>query len=104
MDDPQLLAGTLSALIFIGSNFPMLYKSIKTRNLSSYSLGQLTLANVGNVIHWLYVASLPFGPIWFLHGFHTLVAIAMLALYTRYEILGKLRELSVNQKKIAVFK
>lgn len=85
-DNPQIIAGTVSALLFIGSNFPMLYKSVRTRNLSSYSLGQITMANIGNIIHWVYISSLPFGPIWFLHGFHTVVALVMLALYARYEL------------------
>jgi hypothetical protein len=28
------------------------------------------LANVGNLIYAVYVLSLPFGPVWALHGFH----------------------------------
>ncbi len=79
----QMLAGFTSSAIFIASNLPMLYKAYRTRNLRSYSLGHIGLANLGNLIHWLYVATLPAGPIWWLHGFNTLVAVLMLAGYLR---------------------
>lgn len=85
MADLQLLAGSLSSVIFVGSNLPMISKALRTRDLASYSLGHIGLANAGNVLHWLYVAGLPLGPIWFLHGFNTLVALLMLALYLRHE-------------------
>jgi len=64
----------------------MLLKAIKTRDLKSYSLGHLVLSNLGNLIHWVYVTSLPFGPIWFLHGFYTLVTAVMLIWYFHYEM------------------
>lgn len=86
VDDIQVFAGFVSSFIFIGSNFPMLYKALATRNLHSYSLSQIGMANVGNLIHWLYMMALPVGPIWILHGFHTAVALVMLALYLRFEI------------------
>lgn len=82
----QMLAGFTSSAIFICSNLPMLYKAYRTRNLRSYSLGHIGLANLGNLIHWLYVAALPAGPIWYLHGFNTLVALLMLGWYLRYEL------------------
>lgn len=81
-----LIAGSISAIIFVGSNLPMLAKALTTRNLKSYSLGQIGMANLGNLIHWIYVIGLPVGPIWFLHGFNTLVAGLMLAFYLRYEL------------------
>jgi len=81
----QLAAGTLSSVIFAASNLPMLTKVVKTKNLASYSLSQLALANLGNLIYWLYVVSLPFGPVWFLQGFYTITTGLMLLLYLRYE-------------------
>ena len=80
-----MIAGFGSSLIFILSNFPMVAKAVRTRNLASYSLGQILLANVGNLLYWLYVADLPLGPIWFLHGFNTAVALLMLSLYLCFE-------------------
>ena len=44
-----------------------------------------TLSNVGNLIHWIYVASLPVGPIWFLHGFFTVTTALMLVCYMRFQ-------------------
>lgn len=64
-----LLAGTLATLMFVSSNFPMLLKAFRAQDLRSYSLTHIALSNLGNLIHWVYVASLPVGPIWFLHGF-----------------------------------
>ncbi|MDT8307698.1 MAG: hypothetical protein RRC07_17320 [Anaerolineae bacterium] len=81
----QLLAGSLSTLIFVTSSLPMLYKALRTRDLSSYSLANIGLANAGNFLYWLYVLALPFGPIWFLHAFNTVVALLMLLLYLRHE-------------------
>lgn len=80
-----LLAGTLSTLMFVSSNFPMLVKAFRTQDLRSYSLTHIALSNVGNLIHWIYVASLPVGPIWFLHGFFTLTTGLMLLCYLRYQ-------------------
>lgn len=81
----QSFAGAVSTAIFVSSNVPMLFKAIRTKDLKSYSLGNLFLSNLGNLVHWVYVASLPFGPIWFLHGFYTLVTAVMLGWYFLYE-------------------
>jgi hypothetical protein len=86
MVDLQLFAGSLSSVIFIGSTFPMLYKAVRTRDLASYSLVNIGLANAGNLLYWFYVSSLPVGPVWLLHAFHTCVTLVMLALYLRYEM------------------
>lgn len=85
MADVQVIAGTVSSLIFVTSNLPMVAKAIRTRDLGSYSLAHIGLANVGNLLYWLYVLALPVGPVWFLHGFNTLVALLMLGLYLRHE-------------------
>lgn len=81
----QLLAGSLSSGLFILSNVPMLVKALTTRDMRSYSLAQIAIANLGNLLYWLYVAGLPLGPIWFLHGFNSAVAVVMFACYLRYE-------------------
>ena len=81
----QLAAGTVSSVIFAASNLPMLTKAVKTKSLESYSLSQIALSNLGNLIYWLYVVSLPFGPVWFLHGFFTITTGLMLLFYLRYE-------------------
>lgn len=82
----QMIAGFGSSLIFVISSLPMLYKAFRSKDLGSYSLAQIGMANGGNLLHWLYVAGLPFGPIWFLHGFNTAVAVLMLFCYLRYEL------------------
>lgn len=81
----QVLAGFASSAIFISSNLPMLFKAFKTKDLSSYSMGHLVLGNVGNAVYWLYVLSLPVGPVWFLQGFFSLASALMLFCYLRYE-------------------
>lgn len=77
----SVIAGTISTLIFTYSAVPMLQKAWKTKDLESYSLPNLILCNIGNVIHWFYVASLPVGPIWLLHGFASLSTLTMLVWY-----------------------
>ena len=42
----------------------------RSRDLTSYSLGNIVLANVGNTVHSIYVFSLPPGPVWLLHSFY----------------------------------
>ncbi len=79
------IAGSISTALFIASNVPMLYKAVSTRDLKSYSPGQILLSNLGNAIHWAYVLSLPVGPIWILHGFFTVTTAAMLGCYLRFE-------------------
>jgi uncharacterized protein with PQ loop repeat len=81
----QVIAGTTSSLLFITGSIPMLLKAFKTRNLRSYSLGNLVLNNVGNLVHWLYISGLPVGPIWLLHSFYTLTMLVMLVWYLRFE-------------------
>lgn len=82
----QMLTGFTSSAIFITSNLPMLMKAFRTKNLQSYSFGQIGLANIGNLIHWIYIASLPVGPIWYLHGFNSVATLLMLYWYLRYEM------------------
>lgn len=42
------------------------------------------LNNAGNLIYWFYVLSLPFGPIYFLHGFYTVATVTMAVWYRLY--------------------
>ncbi|WP_235939455.1 hypothetical protein [Occultella kanbiaonis] len=79
-----VLAGSISSVIFAGSVLPMVLKAVRTRDLASYSLGNLLLANTGNVVHSIYVYSLPAGPIWALHGFYLITTGLMLVLYLRH--------------------
>ncbi|NKX51688.1 hypothetical protein HER39_14175, partial [Arthrobacter deserti] len=82
--DVAVLAGGASTAIFAGSVMPMIVKAVRTRDLASYSLGNLLLANTGNLIHSVYVFSLPAGPLWVLHGFYLVTTAFMLAMYLRH--------------------
>jgi uncharacterized protein with PQ loop repeat len=79
-----VLAGAVSTVIFAGSTLPMLVKAARTKDLSSYSLGNIMLSNLGNVIHSIYVFHLPAGPMWVLHTFYLLSTALMLVWYLRY--------------------
>jgi len=78
------LAGLASTVIFAASILPMLVKAYRSRDLASYSLGNIALANLGNAVHSVYVYSLPPGPIWLLHTFHLVSSALMLGWYLRY--------------------
>jgi uncharacterized protein with PQ loop repeat len=83
-----VLAGIVSTIIFACSALPMLRKAARTKDLKSYSPGNIVLANVGNLVHSLYVFSLPLGPIWVLHGFYLVSSALMLFWYLRYTSIG----------------
>jgi uncharacterized protein with PQ loop repeat len=80
----QMLAGSISSLLFVTGNVPMLAKAFKTKNMRSYSLSNLVMVNVGNLLYWVYISSLPFGPIWLLHSFYTVTMVLLLLGYLRY--------------------
>lgn len=84
-----VIAGIISSIIFVTSNLPMLLKAFRTKNLQSYSLANIALSNVGNLVHCIYVFSLPAGPIWILHSFYMLTSVLMLLGYLRYELLSQ---------------
>lgn len=90
-----MIAGIISTGMFLVSTLPMLTKAFRTRDLHSYSLGNILLANGGNAVHSLYVFSLPPGPIWLLHSFHLVTTGLMLAWYLRYEYFPR-RQAGVN--------
>ena len=80
-----VIAGTASSIIFAASALPMLIKAYRTRDLASYSRSNILMANTGNVVHSVYVYSLPPGPIWLLHTFYFVSTAMMLVWYLQYE-------------------
>ena len=90
MTSPTLsvLAGAASTALFVSSTLPMLAKAWRTRDLASYSLGQLLLSNLGNAVYSVYVFSLPAGPIWALHCFYVVSTATMLVWFLRYGVQG----------------
>jgi uncharacterized protein with PQ loop repeat len=79
-----LAAGTVATVVFAASTLPMLGKALRTKDLASYSRGNLVLANVGNLVYSLYVFHLPAGPIWLLHTFYAATSALMLFWSLRY--------------------
>jgi uncharacterized protein with PQ loop repeat len=79
-----VLAGIASTVIFAASALPMLVKAWRTRDLASYSRGNIVLSNVGNAVHSIYVFSMPVGPIWLLHAFYLVSSALMLLWSVRY--------------------
>ena len=80
----QIIAGLVSSKIFATSTLTMLLKTMRTKNVDSFSLSSLVLSNVGNIVYWIYVFSLPCGPIYLLHGFYTVAMVIMLLFYIGY--------------------
>jgi uncharacterized protein with PQ loop repeat len=79
-----VIAGMISTTIFAASTLPMLWKARRSKDLSSYSLGNMVLANAGNVVHSIYVFDLPMGPVWALHSFYLISTGLMLFWYLRF--------------------
>jgi len=86
--DIAVLAGSVSTALFVGSYLPMLLKAFRTRDLDSYSRGNLVLATIGNALYSVYVFSLPLGPIWFLHLFYVITTLLMLVWHVRHAAPG----------------
>lgn len=86
-----VLAGSLSTILFAVGTLPMLIKAARTKELNSYSRGNLVLANVGNAVHSIYVFQLPPGPIWALHSFYIIASGLMLFWHLRYANRGPRR-------------
>ena len=82
--DVPVVAGMISTVLFAISTLPMLHKAARTKDLRSYSGGNIAMSNVGNAVHSVYVFSLPAGPIWILHCFYIVAAGLMLLWYLRY--------------------
>ena len=96
--DMAVLAGSLSTAIFVGSALPMLLKAARTRDLDSYSRGQLVLSNLGNAVNSVYVFSLPLGPIWLLHAFNLVCTMLMLAWHLQYAGRRPARAISLEEE------
>lgn len=79
------LAGGASTLMFAASMLPMLVRAARTKDLSSYSRGHLVLVSAGNLVHTVYVAQLPVGPIWVLHGCYVVAMAQMLIWHVRHQ-------------------
>ena len=77
-------AGAIASMVFAASVLPMLRKAVRSKDLGSYSRGNLVLANVGNAVYSVYVFTLPPGPIWLLHTFYILSSALMLVWSVRY--------------------
>ncbi|MPZ27405.1 MAG: hypothetical protein GEV12_13580 [Micromonosporaceae bacterium] len=90
-DSLAVVAGAISTVIFVVSTLPMLVKAARTKDLGSYSLGNILLSNVGNVVNTVYILHLPVGPVWALHGFHLVTTALMLFWYARYVLLRNRR-------------
>jgi uncharacterized protein with PQ loop repeat len=84
LQEAGVVAGTLSTTLFVFSYLPMLVKAFRTRDLRSYSASNLVVANVGNLVHSVYVFSLPPGPLWILHTFYVVSSALMLFWWWRY--------------------
>ena len=84
MTDVAVVAGSVATAVFIVSQLPMLTKAFRSKDLSSYSPLNLTLANAGNAVQTVYVVSLPIGPLWGLHAFNVLTSGLMLVWWARY--------------------
>ena len=78
------IAGIASTLIFAGSTLPMVARAVRTRDVSSYSRSHLFMTNAGNAVHSMYIASLPPGPVWLLHGMYSGVSAFMFAAHVRW--------------------
>ncbi len=79
------IAGFISTALFALGTLPMLAKAVRTRNLASYSLSNILLSNVGNIIYSIYVFQLPPGPVWFLHSYNLVSTGLMLVWYLKHE-------------------
>lgn len=80
-----LIAGFMATGLFAVGTLPMLVKAFRTKNLASYSLGNILLNNVGNIVNSIYIFHLPPGPVWFLHSYNLLITGLMLVWFLQYE-------------------
>ncbi len=53
----------------------------------------MALSNTGNLVYWIYVVSLPLGPIWLLQSFFTIADVLML--------LCKVKSLKSGRRELA---
>ncbi|WP_251041826.1 hypothetical protein [Arthrobacter sp. ISL-30] len=79
-----VVAGMISTMLFAASMLPMLLKAARTKDLTSYSVGNIVMTNVANAVHSVYVFDLPAGPVWLLHSFYVVASALMLVWCLRY--------------------
>lgn len=79
-------AGVVAMVVFAMSTLPMLGKAVRSKDLSSYSRGNLVLSNIGNLVYSVYVFNLPPGPIWLLHAYYLVSSALMLCWSIRYAV------------------
>jgi hypothetical protein len=79
------LAGLVSTALFAISVLPMVWRAARTRDLSSYSLGHLGTTTAGNLVHTVYVVSLPAGPVWLMHALYLVTTGQMLVWKLRHD-------------------
>jgi uncharacterized protein with PQ loop repeat len=84
----EVIAGSIATIVFASSTMPMLLKAWRTKDVKSYSLLNIILANIGNLFYTVYVMHLPLGPVWALHLFHCGSTGLMLYWYLRYVLLS----------------
>lgn len=96
------IAGFISTALFAIGTLPMLGKAFRTKDLASYSVGNILLSNVGNVIYSIYVFQLPPGPVWFLQSFNLVTTGLMLFWYLKYEGLPKRPLSSSDHPKLQI--
>lgn len=65
----EVIAGSIATIVFASSTMPMLLKAWRSKDVKSYSLLNIILANIGNLFYSIYVLHLPLGPVWALHLF-----------------------------------
>lgn len=82
--DIQLMAGSISSLIFMMGSLTMVIRAWRTRDMQSYSAAMLILNNIGNIIYWVYLLSLPLGPVHVLQAFYTVTTVFMLVWWVLY--------------------
>lgn len=78
------IAGTIARLIFVISTIPSLTRVYRTRKGDRYSLASLWMATIGNALQWVYVLSLPPGPLYALPTWNTRSAALLRAWCIRY--------------------
>lgn len=100
MEQLQMIAGSIAGFIFAAASWNMLVKAWRTKDLSSYSLGQIGLNNIGNLFYWFYVVSLPFGPIYLMHAFFTLASLLMLVWYFAYRMTPKTKRRTTHSFQV----
>lgn len=93
------IAGFISTALFALATLPMLTKAFRTKNLASYSLGNILMNNIGNMIYSIYVFQLQPGPIWFLHSYNLVITGLMLIWYLKYEGWSQLLPSSGNNSR-----